>query len=54
MAAASLMVLAGIAALHDRLTAALAGHRLAPWVLAVTLLLSLAAVAFFIAWLRQI
>jgi hypothetical protein len=54
MAAAALLLLAGIAALHDRVTTVLAGHRPAPWVLTVALLLPLPAVAFFIAWLHQI
>lgn len=54
MAAAALLVLAGIAALHARLTTMLTGRRPAPWVLAVALVLPLPAVVLFIAWLHQI
>jgi hypothetical protein len=54
MAAAAVLLLAGIALLHGRLSALLAGRRPAPWVLAVAVLLPLPAVAFFIAWLHQI
>ena len=54
MAAAALLLLTGIATLHGRLTTMLTGRRPAPWVLIVTLVLTLAAVAFFIAWLHQI
>jgi hypothetical protein len=54
MAAAALLLLAGIATLHGRLTTMLTGRRPALWVLIVTLVLALATVAFFIAWLHQI
>ncbi|RSM51120.1 hypothetical protein DMB66_42885 [Actinoplanes sp. ATCC 53533] len=54
MAVAALLLLAGIAALHARLTTMLTGRRPAPWVLAVALVLPVPAVALFIAWLHQI
>lgn len=54
MAAAAVLLLAGIAALHGRLTAMLAGRRPGPWMLTVALVLPLPAVVLFIAWLHQI
>jgi len=54
MAAAALLMLAGIATLHGRLSVMLTGRRPAPWVLAVALVLPLPAVVLFIAWLHQI
>ncbi len=54
MAGASVLLLAGVAALHGRLTSMLTGRRPEPWVLVGTLTLTLAAVAFLLAWLRQI
>lgn len=53
-AAASVLLLAGIATLHGRLTTMLTGRRPAPGVLAVALVLPLPAVALLIAWLHQI
>lgn len=54
IAAVGIAGLAGIAALHRRWTAHLAGERGGGWVLPVILLLTVAEVAFFIAWLHQI
>lgn len=54
MALAGVLVLIGIAAVHQRLTVALAGRRPAPWVIPVALAIPAAAVAFFIAWLHQL
>jgi len=54
MAAAAVLLLAGIAALHGRLTTMLAGRRPGAWVLAVALVLPLPVVVLFIAWLHQI
>jgi hypothetical protein len=51
--ALGLVALAGIAALHQRLTQALDSGRLARWVIPTTLLLSLLAVILFVAWTRQ-
>ncbi|SNY49997.1 hypothetical protein SAMN05421748_110187 [Paractinoplanes atraurantiacus] len=51
---AAALALTGIAAVHQRLTAALAGRPRAPWVVPVALLAPLPAIAFFIAWLHQI
>jgi hypothetical protein len=48
------LALVGLAAVHQRLTAALAGQRRAPWLVPVALLAPLPAVVFFIAWLHQI
>ncbi|MEO3817170.1 hypothetical protein [Plantactinospora sp. B24E8] len=52
--AAGLALLLAIAALHQRLTAALDGQRLRPWVLPVALLICVAMGLFFVAWLQQI
>jgi hypothetical protein len=54
MAAAGILVLIGIAAVHRRLTPVLAGRRPAPWVIPVALAIPVPAVALFIAWLHQI
>jgi hypothetical protein len=54
IAGAAVVLLAGIAALHGRLSTVLAGRRPAAWVLVVALVAPLPAVAFFIAWLHQI
>ncbi|MEV4344570.1 hypothetical protein AB0J83_08840 [Actinoplanes sp. NPDC049596] len=54
MAAAAAFALVGLAATHERLTAALAGQRRAPWVIPVALVVPLPAIVFFIAWLHQI
>ncbi|MEV4814069.1 hypothetical protein [Micromonospora avicenniae] len=51
---AGLALLLAIAALHQRLTAALDGQRLRPWVLPVALLICAAMGLFFVAWLHQI
>ncbi|MEV4756797.1 hypothetical protein AB0J86_17015 [Micromonospora sp. NPDC049559] len=52
--AAGLALLIVIAALHQRLTAALDGQRLRPWVLPLALLICAAMGLFFVAWLHQI
>jgi hypothetical protein len=49
-----LLALIGIAAVHQRLTAALDGDRPARWLIPVALVIPLPAVALFIAWLHQI
>ena len=54
IAAAGIAALVGIAALHRRWTARLAGEPGGGWVLSVAALAGLAEVAFFIAWLHQI
>jgi hypothetical protein len=54
LAAAGLLVLIGIAAVHQRLSPVLAGRRPVPWVIPVALAIPLPAVALFIAWLHQI
>ncbi|GAA3345168.1 hypothetical protein GCM10020358_51190 [Amorphoplanes nipponensis] len=54
MAAVALLLLAGLAALHGRLSGVLAGQRPARWVFAVALTVPLPAVALFVAWLHQI
>lgn len=51
---AALAAMVGIAAVHQRLTRALDGARLAGWVVPVTLVLSLAAVVLVVAWTRQL
>jgi hypothetical protein len=48
------LALVGIAAIHQRLTAALAGQRRAPWLVPVALVVPVPAIVFFIAWLHQI
>lgn len=48
-AAAAVLVLAGLAAVHQRLTRALSGHRPAPWVIPVAILIPVPAAAFFVA-----
>jgi hypothetical protein len=54
MAAAGLAVLIGVAAVHQRLTRSLDGHRRAPWLIPVTLLIALAGALFVFAWTRQL
>ncbi|MET0493180.1 MAG: hypothetical protein ABW000_08630 [Actinoplanes sp.] len=54
MAAAALLVLVGIAAVHRRLTEGLAGGGRAPWVIPVAVAIPLPAAVFFVAWLHQI
>ncbi len=54
VAVAGLAGLVGIAALHRRWTARLAGEPGGAWVLPVVLLATVAEGAFFIAWLHQI
>lgn len=54
MAAAGVLILIGIAAVHQRLAPVLAGRRPAPWVIPVALSIPVPAVALFIAWLHQI
>jgi len=51
---AGLLALIGIAAIHQRLTLALDGGRRAPWLVPVTLVISLAGALFFVAWLQQL
>ena len=53
-AVAGLLALIGIAAVHQRLTLALDGGRRAPWLVLVTLVISLAGALFFVAWLHQL
>ncbi|HEX5594664.1 MAG TPA: hypothetical protein VFX61_01375 [Micromonosporaceae bacterium] len=48
------LALIGIAAVHQRLTTALAGQPRAPWLVPVALMTPLPAIAFFLAWLHQI
>ncbi|GAA4564559.1 hypothetical protein GCM10023176_10790 [Micromonospora coerulea] len=54
MAAAGLVALVGIAAVHQRLTRSLDGVRPAPWLIPVTLLITLAGALLFVAWTHQI
>ena len=54
LAGAGILVLAGIAAVHQRLTVGLTGRRPGPWPIVATVLLAAGAVAFFIAWLHQL
>jgi hypothetical protein len=54
MAAAGLVALVGIAAVHQRLTRGLDGARPAPWLIPVTLLIALAGALLFVAWTHQI
>ncbi|GAB3796916.1 hypothetical protein [Micromonospora zhanjiangensis] len=51
---ASLAALVGIAAVHQRLTRGLDGHRRAGWLVPVALLVALAGGLFVFAWTRQI
>jgi hypothetical protein len=53
-AAAMLPVLAGLAAVHERLTLALSGRRQAPWLVPLAIVIPVPAAAFFVAWLHQI
>jgi hypothetical protein len=48
------LALAGIAAMHQRLTAALTGQRRAPWLVPLAVVVPLPAIVLFIAWLHQI
>ncbi|MFI7544943.1 hypothetical protein [Actinoplanes sp. NPDC049599] len=54
IAVVALLLLAGLAAVHDRLSGLLAGRRPARWVLPVSLTAPLPAVLFFVAWLHQL
>jgi hypothetical protein len=54
LAAAGLLVLIGVAAVHRRLTPVLAGRRPAPWVIPVALAIPVPAAVLFVAWLHQI
>ncbi|MEV0152673.1 hypothetical protein AB0H57_02880 [Micromonospora sp. NPDC050686] len=51
---AALAALAGVAAVHQRLTLALHGARRAGWLVPATVLISLVAVLLVVAWSRQI
>lgn len=53
-AALAALALVGIAAVHQRLTAALAGQRRAPWLVPVVLVVPLPTVVILIAWLHQL
>jgi hypothetical protein len=53
-AAAAVLALAGVAAVHQRLTLAMSGRRRAPWLIPLAVLIPLPAAAFFVAWLHQI
>ncbi|MEU8813699.1 hypothetical protein [Actinoplanes sp. NPDC048796] len=52
--AVAALALVGIAAVHRRLTAGLAGRPREPWVIPVAVLAPVPAIVFFIAWLHQI
>jgi hypothetical protein len=54
LAAAGLLVLIGVAALHRRLSPLLAGRRPAPWVVPLALSIPVPAAFLFVAWLHQI
>ena len=54
LAAAAVLVLAGLSVVHDRLTGVFAGRRPPWWALTVALLLPWPTVALFIGWLHQI
>jgi len=54
MAAVAGLALIGIAAIHQRLTTALADRRPAWWLIPAALAVPVPAVALFIAWLHQI
>ncbi|MEU4219714.1 hypothetical protein [Actinoplanes sp. NPDC026623] len=54
MAVAALAALAGIAAVHQRLTRSLDGPRPAGWVIAVTLLVPLLATVLVVLWTHQL
>ena len=54
LAAAGILVLIGIAAVHRRLAPVLTGRRPVRWVIPVALAIPVPAVALFIAWLHQI
>lgn len=54
LAVGGLLALAGIAAVHQRLSGALDGERRAPWVVPVALGISLFGGLFVIAWLQQL
>jgi hypothetical protein len=54
MAAAAVLVLIGIAAVHARLTRSLLTGRRPGWALPVALLVPVPAALFFVAWLHQI
>ncbi|UQU61905.1 hypothetical protein COUCH_22990 [Couchioplanes caeruleus] len=51
---AGFLMMAGIAAVQDRLTLRLLGHRIPRWVTAAATVLTLGAAAFVVAWSRQI
>lgn len=53
-AVAGLLALAGIAAMHQRLSRALDGERPAAWLIPVALVISPLGALFFVAWLRQL
>lgn len=54
IAGVAVLLLAGIAALHRRLSPLLMGRRPAGWVLVTAVVVPVPAVVFFIAWLHQI
>ncbi|MET8085151.1 hypothetical protein [Micromonospora sp. NPDC005237] len=54
MAAAALLALIGIAAVHQRLTRRLDGERAPAWLIPVTLLIAVAGALLFVAWTHQI
>lgn len=54
MAAVAVLLLAGLSAVHDRLTGIFTGQRPPWWALTVALLVPLPAVALFIGWSHQI
>ncbi|WP_405429224.1 hypothetical protein [Micromonospora sp. NBC_00617] len=54
MAAAALVALIGIAAVHQRLTRRLDGERAPAWLIPVTLLIAVAGALLFVAWTHQI
>lgn len=54
IAIAAVVVMAGIAGLHRRLSRWVRGERLGWWPMPVSLVICAAAVVFFIAWLSQI
>jgi hypothetical protein len=53
-AVSGLLALIGIAAVHQRLTLALDSGRRPPWLVPVTLVISLAGGLLFVAWLSQL
>lgn len=54
LAGAGLLALAGIAAIHQRLSRALDAERVAAWLIPVALIICLLGGLFFVAWLQQL